>query len=75
MKRLLIPLIASLVLPTALNAETWYLFASHSSGTHTISMQSKEACEKAGEKFWDEKGTNWTGFKPSVPGYICIKGK
>ncbi len=75
MKRILIPLLAAFALPNAVNAETWYLFASHSRGTHTIPTQSKEACEIAGEKFWDEKGRNWTGYKPSVPGYICIKGK
>ncbi len=75
MKRLLFPLLAALALPTAVNAETWYLFGSHKYGTHTIPTKSKEACEIAGEKFWDEKGRNWQGFKPPVPAYICIKGK
>jgi len=74
-KRFLIPLLAALALPTSINAETWYLFASHSRGTHTIPTHSREACEIAGDEFWDEKGRNWTGFKPSSPGYICIKGK
>ena len=75
MKRILLPLLAVLALPTAINAETWYLFASHGRGTHTIPTQSKEACERAGEKFWDKQGRNWTGFKPNSPGYICIKGR
>ena len=75
MRKFLIPLLAVIAFPTAVNAETWYLFASHAKGTHTIPTVSKEACEISGEKFWDKKGKNWTGFKPAQPAYICIKGK
>ena len=33
MKRLLLPLLAALALPTAVNAETWYLLVKHGEGT------------------------------------------
>ena len=73
MRKLFIPLLVVLALPTAVNAETWYLFASHARGIHTIPTVSKEACQISGEIFWDKKGNNWTGFKPSSPRYIIYK--
>tara|TARA_R100000808_G_C2048839_1_gene85234 strand:+ start:293 stop:583 length:291 start_codon:yes stop_codon:yes gene_type:complete len=58
MKRLLLPLIASLALPTAVNAETWYLMAhlSHrGEGTTnwSIPTNSLKECEEAGQRFLD----------------------
>ena len=74
MKRLLLPLLAALALPTAVNAETWYLLGKGSKGaTWQVPMESKEECEKQGQKFikeWD-----WKGKKGIMLGYMCIKGK
>jgi len=72
MKRLLLPLLATLALPTAVNAETCYLFASHTRGKHPIPKVSKEACEISGEIFWNKKSKNWTGFKHCSPGFIYL---
>ena len=86
MKRLLIPLLAVLALPTAVNAETWWLMAAgrnrkqagSTSYTWAIPTNSKEECEIAGEKFlnndWKEILTQAPKGKDSVA-YLCVKGK
>ncbi len=46
MKRLLLPLLEALTLPTAVNAETWYLLGSISGGRNwKVPMPNKEQCE------------------------------
>ena len=75
MKRLLLPLLAALALPTAVNAETWYLLAKTGAkgATFTIPMESKEDCEEQGNIYL--KCKNWKGDKGIIRSYICIKGK
>ena len=51
MKRLLVPLLAALALPTAVNAEEYYFLGQHGSGFYTVPMASKKLCEEAGSKF------------------------
>tara|TARA_R100000278_G_scaffold78029_1_gene60587 strand:+ start:207 stop:440 length:234 start_codon:yes stop_codon:yes gene_type:complete len=77
MKRLLLPLLAALALPTAVNAETWYLLARINKANHwTVPMPNKEQCESEGEKFMNiQNRDNWRGYLGSFPSYICIKGK
>ena len=73
-KRLLLPLLAALALPNAVNAETWYLLGKGNSGTDfTIPMQSKEDCLEQGQRFL--KGKNWEGDSSFTRAWICIKGK
>ena len=77
MKRLLLPLLAALALPTAVNAETWYLLGSISGGRNwKVPMPNKEQCESEGKRFLNNKNQNdWRGFGVNAPSYICIKGK
>ncbi len=78
MKRLLLPLIAALVLPTAANAETYWLILS---GTRTtagamlkVPMSTMEECELAGKKVMQSdhhaRHYMWESMR-----YICVKGK
>ena len=79
MKSLLLPLIAALALPTAVNAEVanYYLLVEWKRNNWTVPMQSKELCESAGQKVldqqynWEPKGDGKNGF----PYYICGKAK
>ena len=79
MKRLLLPLLAALSLPTAVNAEVanYYLLVEWKRNNWTVPMQSKELCESAGQKVldqqynWEPKGDGKNGF----PYYICVKAK
>ena len=73
MQRILFPLLASLALPTAVNAESYWLVMSaasmKSASLEKIEMASMEQCEENGEKFKTMKA--YTPHKH----YICIKGK
>tara|TARA_B100000212_G_C27013785_1_gene380208 strand:+ start:271 stop:480 length:210 start_codon:yes stop_codon:yes gene_type:complete len=69
MKRLLLPFLAALALPTSVNAETWYLLIGKGSGIVAV----EEQCEQAGEevttfKEWKGDGKVWFVVN-------CIKGK
>ena len=66
MKRLLLPLLAALALPTAVNAESYWLLMKRSSGMEKIEMKDIQSCEKEGKR--------WKGNKMSRK-YICIIGK
>ena len=66
MKRLLLPLLAALALPTAVNAESYWLLMMRSSGMEKIEMKDIQSCEKEGKR--------WKGNKMSRK-YICIIGK
>ena len=64
MKRLLLPLLAALALPTAVNAETWYLLGKMSGAFYQIPMPSLEQCESEGERLIDNKTReNWKGYR------------
>ena len=76
MKRFLIPLLAALTLPTAVNAQTWYLLAKNSAGTWTVPMPNENQCNTEGKRFNNNKNQNdWTGYNSNLPGYICVLGK
>ena len=82
MKRLLLPLLAALALPTAVNAETWYLLVKQGEGTKgrsyawQIPTSSKEECDEQKSKV--VKSEEWHNFdvimRLSISA-ICIKGK
>ena len=51
MKRLLLPLLAAIALPTAVNAETWYLLVKGSKGSMvSVPTSSRQECEQSGQK-------------------------
>ena len=59
MKCLLLPLLVALALPTAVNAETWWLMAAgrnyESNASWSIPFGSEDDCESAGQKFKNKK--------------------
>ena len=82
MKRLLLPLLAALALPTVVNAETWWLMAGgrwegkdrSTSNQWSIPTNSEKECEQAGQKFLNTKFPS--GFiDDNKKGYACVKGK
>ena len=76
MKLLLFPILAAIILPTAVSAETWYLLAKHKDGFYQVPMKSKENSETEGTKFIDLKSNeHWRGYRANFPAYICIKGR
>ena len=79
MKRLFLPLLASLALPTAVIAEqaNVYLLGRTKNISYTIPMKTLEACEAAGQKFINKKSWDQVG-KPDPAAlltYICLKAK
>ncbi len=68
MKRLLLPLLAALALPTAVNAETVWLVMNASSAMVTIPTKSMEDCEAQG-KVWKK-----ANFRSQML-YVCLIGK
>jgi len=78
MKRLQVLLLAALALPTAVNAESYWLIISLGTKTganaslEKIEMPSAEACEKEGRK-WEESLTH--GVEARRRRFHCIKGK
>tara|TARA_A100000164_G_C21227470_1_gene461066 strand:- start:3 stop:236 length:234 start_codon:yes stop_codon:yes gene_type:complete len=77
MKRLLIPLLAVIALPSAVSAETWYLLGRiNKANNWTVPMPNQAQCESEGERFINNKNSNdWKGYIGNFPSYICIKGK
>ena len=82
MKRLLLPLLAALALPTAVNAETWWLIMR--GRTHqaqgvvswTIPTSSEQECKQERDKAinlenWKSNGT----FRRLLVDAVCLKGK
>ena len=83
MKRLLLPLIAALTLPTAASAETYWLLVgvggknNPNGSLATLPMSSMLECDAAGKKIYEARG------KPhGIHGdvfyslrYVCVKGK
>ena len=86
MKRLLLPLIAVLVMPTAANAERYWLLlwsGTTSNGGHSqkIEVKNMAQCKKGGESFLLET-TYWNSNKKKLETeplsgnhYSCIEGK
>ena len=69
MKRLLLPLLAALALPTTVNAESyWLVLIGRQQGTalEKIEMQNMEKCEEQGKIFYDLGAYYY---------YVCLKGK
>ena len=70
MKRLLLPLLAALALPTAVNAESyWLILVKKGKGgaLEKIEMPNIKACESEGEK--------WRAINKMGRDYSCIIGK
>ena len=51
MKRLLLPLLAALALPTAVNAESYWLILRIVNSLEKIEMESMKQCEKQGSEW------------------------
>ena len=59
MKRLLLPLLAALALPTAVNAETWILV--HSSGSYSRYIDASSVVKNGSWRYANLKYTSTTG--------------
>ena len=87
MKRLLLPLLAALALPTTVNAESYWLVlrwkAGSSGSLEKIEMESLEQCEIEGEKWRntiltkEEKISKKEvgSFRQVLFGYHCVVGQ
>ena len=80
MKRLLFSLLASLALPTAVNASDYYLIFQNVpyGGTYSVPMKTMEGCETALEKVMEDN--NWTRYRERLPDNIvyqaiCLKSE
>ncbi len=79
MKRILLPLLATLALPTVVNAVSYnyYLLLRTGDGSWTVPMESMEACEKALNKAMDRK--SWVyrskGATKGAARGICLLNK
>ena len=80
MKRLLLPLLAALALPTAVNAESYWMIimlaTSKGNSLEKIEMISMSQCEDEGKKAKKKLGS-FKGSQNLVAKirYACIKGK
>ena len=74
MKKLLVlPLLLGFT--SAVNAETWYMLAQNNTGSHTVKMASKDACEFWADK-WVRGGTEyWRGYVAPRTAAICVLGE
>ena len=76
MKRLLLPLLAAIALPSPVNAETWWLMAAgrnyEANSTWSIPTNSEQECEFAGQKFLN---SSFPTLLEKGRGYVCVKGK
>ena len=73
MKRLLLPLLAAIALPTTVNAESyWLIITAGYNFAEKIEMDSMEACLIEGKKFRKNKNfANNESFKK----FHCVVGK
>ncbi len=79
MKRLLLPLIAALAIPTTANAQSYWLILTYgkadvngAGGVEKIEMASSEACEKEGRR-WENSPTQ--GSHSKLRRFHCVVGK
>ena len=80
MKRLLLPLLAALALPTSVNAETWWLMAvgrknAYATANWSIPTSSLAECEAAGQKFKEHEWKWRNNIILERRDYVCVKGK
>jgi hypothetical protein len=77
MKRLLLPLLAALTLPTAVNAEVanYYLLGIAERKTYVVPMESLELCEEAGIKAVNPKEWYKSKVGTAFLSYVCLKAK
>ena len=86
MKRLLLPLLAALALPTAANAESVWLILRYGttggknsgSALEKIKMKDKEQCELMGARWMGAKPTKAelkSNYQPKNFGYVCLEGE
>ena len=72
MKRLLLPLIAAIALPTAVTAESYWLLITdwNTNAFEKIEMKDMEQCEEQGKLYREAKlsGTD-------SENYVCLTGK
>ena len=71
MKRLLLPLLAVISLPTAVNAESYWLILKVVNSLEKIEMKSLEQCEEQGKKWLSRSFYGSSGKKA----YQCLEGK
>ena len=76
MRKLLIPLLAALALPNAVNAESYWLFlrstgASGGPALEKIEMKSMEQCEEQGKRWLKDAQGRETAWRK----YFCFEGK
>ena len=74
MKRLLLPVLAAIALPTAVNAESyWLILLYNSKGTalEKIEMNSMRQCEQEAAKWMNKP----TGLSRGKKAYQCLEGK
>ena len=70
MKRLLIPLLAALALPTAVNAETvWLVLSRKKAGFEKIEMKDMKQCQEMRDYWWENGGNKVGAYS------LCITGK
>ena len=79
MKRLLLPLLAAIALPTAVNSEVAnvFLLGRTKNNSYVVPMKTLETCEAAGQKFIDKKSWDQVG-KPDPSAlltYVCVKAR
>ena len=71
MKKFLLPLLAALALPTAVNAESYWLLVSQTGGGLVkVEMNDMKSCEIESNKIQKAKP-----FAPKIVFTYCIKGK
>jgi len=75
LKRLLLPLLAVIALPTAVNAENYYLLVSVRDSNFTVPMKSLEQCEEQLAVVTNIDNWKVTPVNSKKVGGICIKGK
>ena len=75
MRKLLIPLLAAIALPTAVNAENYYFMGrfAGSGGVYVAPMETEKLCEEAGKKFTTR--SEWSKNMNGILTYICLKAK
>ena len=75
MKRLLLALLVALALPTAVNAESYWLIVFLNAKTsQKIQMNSMEQCKEQGEAYKDSGIYGRSEMSKSMR-YVCLKGK
>ena len=56
MRKLLIPLLTALALPTTVNAKSYWLILGYAQGVTRVQVESMEQCEEQGKIYSSSKG-------------------